>query len=327
MERKGIINLFRSSLLIHMLYLTLLIILFFHQRQIQAIYMPAAIDKNLLLSPYIIVYDIALFIAHTALIIVLERKLSGSGTSISYEVKGSILFGVGFFCMDGIGYRMIMQYVGSFHGDSALACYMYFRMAAARISPIRMIAVTMLFVAVGMAVYCKLACRKKATQRRKSIIRLLRGALALDAIFVILVIIIVIFQNRLKVFFRLSELEFIVPGYLILSCVTQFVLHVVLTVILVRQLLQGRKTIVYEILGLILYSGVLGWLDILLNYRELSLMAMAGIRAVTNYSNLKKMIDVCFPIQMLYRSMFIICCGMLIYKKLHGKKIVSIHGA
>lgn len=108
--------------------------------------------------------------------------------------------------------------------------------------------------------------------------------MALDAIFVILVAVIVIFQNRLKVFFRLSGHEFIVPDYLILSCVTQFVLHVVLTAILVHQLLRGKRTIVCEILGVFLYSGGLGWLDILLNYRELSLMASAGVRAITNYS-------------------------------------------
>lgn len=297
------------SLAIHGGYFLLLIFCFAGQRQIQAWLMPGAVEQPLVLAPYIILGDIVYLTVHTVLTVILVKKLPGNGGAVVWEAAGAILFGGCMTWLYEIGGRILVRYVGNLHRSAGLVCYNSFRMAAAVIGPIRLIAVTLLLLAIGMSIYSKLSCHGK-------IKHLLWGSLGTEIVFFVLMVVMIMFQNQFKFSIsRGTELKFIIPWITIASAAILLVLHVLLTMILIKQEKQESRIIVGEILGVFMYSGIFRWLNLIFNYVSNVLVAKEGIAYLINYYSVKMMIDVCLAVRTIGISLFIICCGMTIYKK------------
>lgn len=323
MERKGIIRLLCISLAVHMFYMIFMVLFMLQQDRILAMYGAPFMELLPVLDPYMILPELVLFLLHVLWTVKFVMKLSGGGFSYSLVWIGTLLFGGCFHWLAGLGDLLVARYAGFFHGDSVVASYNIFRNAAAINAPIRMIAVTLLLLAVGMSVASSSIYRDGIDGCQKRIESIWRISLIPEAVFLVLLMLIVMFQNQLKGFLigNDTELIFIVPIVFGVGFLRLFLLHIILFPVLVYQQKQGISLIVCEILGVLAYSGILGWPGMLMDYAEASLVAREGLMNIVNFSGVSTLLNLCCPVYIFGRSLFIVGCGMSIYRKLHREHI------
>ena len=318
--KRNITRLIRISLYLHLFYFILLLLLFLCQRPIHMIF--GRYEECMALPPLILAYDILFLILHMVLAVILEKKIN-CNTSLAAELTGVVLFGGVLYCLDTIANRILYRLVG-LYGHQTLANYSIFNQAQSLIRPIRMIAVTLLILAIGMSMYRKLDLQGKEEQMNRWIPRLLWGSLVMEGLFYLIMMIIMMFQNILKAQTGLSELRFVLPVDWLAGGFVLLVLHAALTAELYCQFKQNGKNVIGEVLGTILYSGMLGWLDWFLYRIFIKVMlyfieGTIGIEGYVDYLLVSRMITSWTPLQMAGRCLVLICCGMLFYKKM-GKK-------
>lgn len=110
--------------------------------------------------------SILYLILHVVLTVRLAGSLKRGATSIAWEVFGIILFGgvMGFIGM--FVNHAVMIYIGRFMGSLGLAGASVINQAISVLNPIRSIAVSLLFVAIGMSIYSKMGDRAESRLRR-----------------------------------------------------------------------------------------------------------------------------------------------------------------
>lgn len=315
MKRRGIIRLLWTALGIHVLYFILSGMIAANQ---QVILERLSYSKNphLFSLPGLMLGAFVFLMAHG----VLTVMLAGRRSSVTCQWTGVVLFGAGLPLLDLIGGRMVSMLAGRLGGMDALVSVTLLHSMFGLIAPIRMIAVSLFLLAVGMSIYEKQSAGNGYFSKPKGLGKLLWWSLGLDGAFFLIMAFITVYQNQFKTLleFPESELLFVCPVTLIAGYGTLLAVHLLLTLPLVRQLKTAERDIVCEILGILLFSGWLGWVDQYLNRLSSNLMARQGPAALGNYSAVTEIIRTFSPLHTIGISLFIIGCGMLIYRKNGG---------
>ena len=160
MKRESIIRLMWISLGIHVGYFLLEAIVAMGQRQIMALSMAPDFEGTVFPVPYLLAGSAVYLVIHGILTVILAGQLERGGNSIASEVLVVILFGgaLGWFSIIGNG--LVSRLVGAYLGSIGLASFSIINRALSFFSPIRTVAISLLILASGLSMYCKLEDRK-----------------------------------------------------------------------------------------------------------------------------------------------------------------------
>lgn len=317
MGRKGINRILWTALGIHILYFVLLGIIAANQQRI--IGMLSSIQEPPLFSAPALLAGASVFLAaHVVLTALLVRRPPAGGGSTAGEWAGLLLFGAVFPIFSIFGSWIAMLMVGRLIGVYGLASYSLLRRMFWLAGPIRTIAISLFLLAAGMSVYEKQAGRNGFFTRPGKVGALLWWSMGLDGAFFLIMMLIILFQNPIKAIYGTPEVLFVWPVSYILSAGALLAAHLALTLCLVQQAKTRRREIVWEILGALLFSGVLEWAGIYLNWVTSILLARRGKDILSNYSSLTNIIGAFGPVHTLGISLFIAGCGLLIARKNSG---------
>lgn len=314
MKRNGLNKLLWTALGIHVLYFLCLTVLAIFQKQVMGLYMHRTDEIYLFSVPFLIAGALACLIIHIVLTGMLVRQSLGERSTVFWGGMAAAVFGVAFPCINQLG-RLIVQGFINRRGSNAIAGYSVFGHAAAWIAPVRMAGISLLLLAAGMVIHGKLRNRTKGSMNHKKLAKWLWGSLGLDAVFFVIMMAIVVFQNPLKQFFHYPEIMFVFPGLLVVGYCIFLLIHLCLTIIMVNQLKQGSEVMICEIIGMLLYGGILGWFGLYFNYFTSYLVGRAGYIALANFGAVNGFIYFFCPVRTIGINLFILCCGMTVDRK------------
>lgn len=314
MTGKGMNKLLWIALGLHVLYFLCLMGFVIFQRQVIGLYTYHMDEIHVFPALFLIAGALAYLIIHIVLTVMLVKQPSGNGIPIFWEVMAAVVFGVAFPCINQFS-RLIVQGLINRGGVSAIVSYSAFTHAAAWIAPVRLTAVSLLLLAAGMAIYGKLKDDGKGSFNDKKLVGLLWGSLGLDGVFFVIMMAVVLFQNPLKSVFGCPKIMFVFPGLPVAGYCIFLLIHLCLTVIMVNQLKRGSGLIICEILGMLIYCGILGWPGIYLDYINAYLLGRAGYMAVANFGAVTGLIYPLSPVHTIGINLFLLCCGMTMSRK------------
>lgn len=313
MKKRVISNLMWVSLGVHVVYFILLGYLVMGQRQIFKFSSP--IRAPYLFSMPALMAGAFLFLAiHAALTILLVKQLNTGGCSVSGEAAGALVLGVGFPVAYEISEKIGRWLAGFYVGIEGLFSYSMFTEASRWISPIRVIAVSLVLLAIGMSIYCKRSDSQKTFETAKWIKMLLWWSFGLDAAFFLVAMSAAVFQIQIKDLINIPDIIFGWPAATLVGTVALLAVHLALTLLLNQQLKEGGGRLVWEILGVLLFCGVLEWIGEYVNMLAIFFAARRGSEVVSNYSTFKSVIDFFGFLQAAGANLFILCCGLMICK-------------
>ena len=162
--------------------------------------------------------------------------------------------------------------------------------------------------------------------KKETIIKVLYWALGIKIVYLGVIFFAILSQKSFKEFFALPESVkniFIVPIDIVSSAVGAVILMLILVIIINNELKTAKTSMVIEVIGMILFSGIY----VIIGYLGRGLMSCSvnseGMDAVVNYSTLVLGLN-CFEIlSRVSSAVFILACGMSIAYKKDLKKSIK----
>lgn len=323
MERKWIVRLLKAALGLHMLYFLFLALFVILQRQIEELYLPGSTEPYNISAFFLLAGSTVYLVLHCVLTVILEKRMDKKSNSVSAEMAAALLFGGAFPLLHTIGQFIAISVINHL-GISATMSYSVFMRAAASINPVRDIAISLLLLTIGMASCYKRSHCKQDPENEKRIVGLFKGSLGFSMAYFLIMILIVIFQNQIKSITNSPCMDFVVPVVSVAKGIGLLAMNLFFVILLTGRLRRGDKGILWELLGFLLFSGMLEWPMHCAEYVSTIYTARSGPEALANLGAVNESIHLFSPVYAIGINLFIIACGMIIIKKLSLPN--DIHG-